>query len=108
MFKKSYFILFLTLLHFAVFAQHNIYSAYNTETATPAYTLLNASVGADVVSNKRTLFSVYLNGSNLTDEAYQSQLSRLKYALENPVTGRSGVFNMGRNVSVKVIVPVEF
>ena len=90
------------------FAQNNIYSAYNTETATPAYTLLNASVGADVVSNKRTLFSVYLNGSNLTDEAYQSHLSRLKYAPENPVTGRSGVFNMGRNVSVKVIVPVEF
>jgi iron complex outermembrane receptor protein len=89
------------------FAQNNIYSAYNTETVTPAYTLLNASMGADVVINKRTLFSVYINGSNLTNEAYQSHLSRLKYAPENLATGRSGVFNMGRNVSVKVIVPVE-
>ena len=89
------------------FTQNNIYSAYQTETATPAYTLLNASIGSDIVSNKHTLFSVYLNGSNLTDEAYQSHLSRLKYGPENYATGRIGVFNMGRNVSLKVIIPVE-
>ena len=89
------------------FAQNNIYSAYNTETATPAYTLLNASIGTDVVIKKHTLFSVFINGSNLTDEAYQSHLSRLKYAPENLLTGRTGVFNMGRNISMKVIVPVN-
>ena len=76
------------------FAQNNIYSAYNTETATPAYTLLNASLGTDVVTAKHLLFSVYINGSNLTNEAYQSHLSRLKYAPEILVTGREGVFNM--------------
>ncbi|MEI6754346.1 MAG: TonB-dependent receptor [Paludibacter sp.] len=89
------------------FAQNNIYSAYNTETPTPAYTLLNASLGTDVVTAKRMLFSVYINGSNLTNEAYQSHLSRLKYAPENLVTGHEGVFNIGRNLSIKVIIPVE-
>ena len=89
------------------FAQNNIYSAYKTETATPAYTLLNASIGTDVVVKKHTLFSVYFNGSNLTDEVYQSHLSRLKYAPQNLITGRTGVFNMGRNVSIKVIIPVD-
>jgi len=89
------------------FAQNNIYSAYNTETTTPAYTLLNASIGTEVVIKKHSIFSVYINGSNLTDEAYQSHLSRLKYAPENLLTGRTGVFNMGRNVSLKLIVPVN-
>lgn len=90
------------------FAQNNIYSAYHTETATPAYTLLNASIGTNVVTKKRTLFSVYLNGSNLTDEVYQSHLSRLKYAPKNFATGRYGVFNMGRNINLKVVIPLEF
>lgn len=89
-------------------AQTNIYSAYHTETATAAYTLLNAGIGTDVVSGKHTLLSVYINGSNLTDVAFQSHLSRLKYAPVNNATGRSGVFNMGRNVSLKLIVPLEF
>jgi len=44
---------------------------------------------------------------NLGDVAYQSHLSRLKYTEENPVTGRMGVFNVGRNFSVKVNVPLN-
>lgn len=89
------------------FAQHDVYSAYDTETATPGYTLWNAAVGTDIVCRKKTLCSVYLAGTNLTDVAYQSHLSRLKYGDENTVTGRTGVYNMGRNVSVKVIVPIS-
>ena len=89
------------------FKQTNVYSAYNTETPTVAYTLLNASIGTDFMWKKRTLFSLFINGTNLTDVAYQSHLSRLKYAPVNLVTGRTGVFNMGRNVSLKVIVPVD-
>jgi iron complex outermembrane recepter protein len=87
------------------FAQNHVFSAYNTETATPGYFLLNASLGTDVIVGKQK-FSVYLNGDNLTDVAYQNHLSRLKYAPENYATGRTGVYNMGRNVSVKVVVPV--
>lgn len=89
------------------FRQDNIYSAYNTETKTPAYTLLNASVGGDIVWKKQTFCTIYISGANLADVAYQSHLSRLKYAAVNNVTGKTGVFNMGRNISLKVIVPVD-
>ncbi|MEO6734169.1 MAG: TonB-dependent receptor [Ferruginibacter sp.] len=91
------------------FAQNKTFSVYNTETLTPAYTLLNAAVGGDFVSKKgMTLFSLHFIASNLGDVAYQNHLSRLKYAAENIVTGRTGVFNMGRNFSVKLNVPLNF
>ena len=48
--------------------------------------------------------SIYIIGDNLANVAYQSHLSRLKYGPENLTTGRMGIFNMGRNVSVKLIV----
>ena len=51
---------------------------------------------------------VSVSGTNLTDRAYQSHLSRLKYADVNPVTGRRGVSNMGRNIMLKVVVPIRF
>jgi len=35
-------------------------------------------------------------------------LSRLKYAPENLVTGRIGVFNMGRNFTIKFNIPLSF
>ena len=43
---------------------------------------------------------------NLTDVCYQDHLSRLKYAAFNAVTGRQGVFNMGRNVVFKLALPI--
>ncbi len=90
------------------FAQNNFYSAYGTETATPGYTLLNFGIGTDITSKHKTLFSFYISADNITDVAYQSHLSRLKYGDMNNVTGRTGVFNMGRNISFKLIVPVDF
>ncbi len=88
-------------------AQNKIFLAYNTETATPSYFLLNASCGTDILLGKQKI-SVYFTGDNLTDVAYQSHLSRLKYAPENFATGRTGVFNMGRNFSLKFVIPVLF
>ncbi len=90
------------------FAQNNPYTGYNTETATKGYSLLNAGIGGNIVSRNRTLFSVYLAANNITDVAYQNHLSRLKYTAENLVTGRTGIFNMGRNFSVKLNVPLQF
>lgn len=90
------------------FAQNKFYSAYGTETATPGYTLLNFGLGTDITSNNKTIFSLYINADNITDVAYQSHLSRLKYEAVNNVTGRTGVFNMGRNISFKLIVPIDF
>ncbi len=86
--------------------QNQALLAYGTETQTPAYTLVNLGAGTDVVSNtSRTLFSLYLTVQNLFDTAYQSHQNRLKYFGVNQATGRAGVFNMGRNVSVKLVVP---
>ena len=87
-------------------AQDRFYAKDDTETATPAYALLGLSAGTDIIHRGRKWASVYLIGSNLTDEAYQPHLSRLKYAEENPVTGRRGVFSMGRNVTLKLVVPI--
>ena len=87
------------------FRQNRFYSAYATETATPSYSLMNVSVGADVARKGKTLFSMFISGNNILDVAYQSHLSRLKYAPENYATGRMGVYDMGRNISFKVIVP---
>jgi iron complex outermembrane receptor protein len=91
-----------------VAAQNRVFSAYNTETATPGYTLLNFGTGTDFVHDGKIVFSIYIGINNLTDVAYQSHLSRLKYTDVNPVTGRMGVFNMGRNFSVKLNMPLSF
>ena len=87
------------------FRQHRAFLSYNTETTTPAYTLFNASLGSDFVRKNKTLFSLHVAVNNITDKAYQNHLSRLKYTATNNLTGREGVFNMGRNFSVKVNIP---
>ena len=91
------------------FKQSKAFTAFATETATPGYTLFNAGIGTDVnCKNGKTLFTINFSANNIGDVAYQSHLSRLKYAAQNVVTGRNGVFNMGRNFSVKVNVPLVF
>ena len=89
------------------FNKKNVFTAYNTETVTKGYTLLHAGFGADVVNKKnQTLFSLSFSAINIADAAYQNHLSRLKYAEQNLATGRRGVFNMGRNFSIKLNVPL--
>lgn len=100
--------LFLSLQLDNTFAQNNAFTGYNTETATKGYSLLNAGFGGDFMNKGKTLFSIYLAANNLTDEDYQNHLSRLKYTAVNNATGRAGVFNMGRNFSVKLNIPLSF
>lgn len=87
--------------------QSHIYSADDTETATPGYTLLNLSAGTDIHVKGKKMAELYVSANNLLDEAYQNHLSRLKYTDINSVTGRQGVFNMGRNITFKVVVPIQ-
>ncbi len=88
------------------FAQDRPFFGYNTETRTPGYVLLNAGLGTEFVSAKgNTWASLHFSVNNITDKAYQDHLNRLKYADVNNITGRQGVFNMGRNFSVKLNVP---
>ncbi|MES2372311.1 MAG: TonB-dependent receptor [Bacteroidota bacterium] len=88
--------------------QTRVFTAYDTETPTEGYTVFNIGTGTEVMSKGKQLFSVNLSLNNLFDVAYQNHLSRLKYTDVNVLTGRSGVFNMGRNFSVKVNIPLEF
>jgi len=90
------------------FAQNHAFTGYNTETNTPAYHLINLGYNTNIMRKQKVLFQVSLIAQNLMDVAYQNHLSRLKYTAENMATGRMGVFNMGRNFSIKVNVPLSF
>ncbi len=89
------------------FTQNKIYSAYGTETRTSGYTLFNFGIGTNFANNNKTYCSIYISVNNLTDVAYQSHLSRLKYEAMNYNTRRTGVYNMGRNISIKLILPID-
>ena len=86
--------------------QTHIYSADDTETPTPAYALVSLSAGTDIQVKRRKVAELYVTADNLLNRAYQNHLNRLKYADENVVTGRRGVYNMGRNITFKVVVPI--
>ena len=90
------------------FRQSHPFTAYNTETNTPAYTLLNAGAGTDIMNKKgQQILNINFILTNIADVAYQNHLSRLKYAAKNLSTGRTGVYNMGRNFSVKLNIPLS-
>ncbi len=94
-------------------AQHDIYSALYTEVPSAAYTLFNAGAGTNFVNPKTGLVvcSLYVNCTNLTNVAYADHLNLAQYFLayngqQVTVTRQSqGVYNMGRNISFKLIIP---
>jgi len=49
-------------------------------------------------------------GNNLFDVAYRDHLSRLKYFFysENDTNPAHGLYNMGRNISLKLDFPLDF
>ena len=87
--------------------QNHFYAAYGTETRTPGYTLLNFGAGTDFVRGRKTWCSLFISVNNLSDVAYQNHLSRLKYSGTNNATGRTGIYNMGRNISFKLLIPID-
>ena len=68
-----------------------------TETATEAYTLLGASAATDILLGGRKAATVSVIADNLADVVYFDHLSRLKYV---------GIHNPGRNVTVKLEIPI--
>ena len=80
--------------------QNHVHEANATETRTPSYTLLNMTLGSDLRILGRQL-TVLLSATNLFNRAYQSHLSRLKYA------GEQGICNIGRNFGLKILVPID-
>ena len=89
-------------------AQNRFYALNDTETPTPGYTLINAGIGSTLKKRSgKTICELFLQADNLFDVAYQSNLNRLKYFeyYTSSPNGRQGIYNIGRNVSFKVIVP---
>lgn len=98
-------------------AQNRFFSLYQTETYTTSYNLVNISLEAslrchpkrtgDSSSKGQTLrsFTCQFQVNNLFDQAYQSNLSRLKYFeyYTSSPNGHLGIYNMGRNICFKVI-----
>ena len=89
-------------------AQNHYYKVDDTETRTPGYALLSLSAGTDLNIRHKKVAELYVTADNLLNRAYQSHLSRLKYGDINEKTGRQGVYNMGRNVVFKLIIPISF
>ena len=65
-------------------------------------------MGTDVNANGHKIFAVNFYARNLFDIAYQSNMSRLKYGDENNVTGRTGVYEMGKSFNFKLNIPINF
>lgn len=89
-------------------AQNRYYALNDTETPTPGYTLINAGIGSTLKARSgKTICELFLQADNLFNVAYQSNLNRLKYFeyYNASPNGRSGIYNIGRNLSMKVIVP---
>ncbi|MBC6109441.1 TonB-dependent receptor [Pedobacter fastidiosus] len=93
----------------AFFADQNrFYALDNTETFTAGYSLFNAGVGSTLKSKTgKTLFDVFIQIDNIFNKSYQSNLNRLKYFeyYNASPNGKSGIYNMGRNMSFKIIAP---
>jgi iron complex outermembrane receptor protein len=91
-------------------AQNRFFAAYGTETYTAGYNLLSAGIGANLVdASGKKIVELFIEGTNLANVNYQSNMSRLKY-FDNatvPAGVQPGIFNMGRNISFKVVVPFD-
>ena len=77
--------------------QDHVHAIYDTETRTSAYVLWNASAGTEITVKGRNLLSLVFTAENIFNRAYQHHLNRLKEA---------GIYNMGRNLCIKAIVPI--
>jgi iron complex outermembrane receptor protein len=100
-----------------VYLQDAIYTGLSTastpfeyaasRSATPGYVLFNLGWGGDLQSNGHTFAKLYFIVNNLFNTTYMDYMSRYKYYPVNYSTDRVGVFNMGRNISIKLIIPID-
>jgi iron complex outermembrane receptor protein len=88
-------------------AQQRYLALNNTETLTRGYTQFNIAAGASIQYSGSHKLQLQMQVNNVFDKAYQSNLNRLKYFeyYDASPNGTSGIYNMGRNICVKAIVP---
>ncbi|GGA95322.1 TonB-dependent receptor [Puia dinghuensis] len=91
-------------------AQDRFFAAFGTETYTDGYNLVSAGLGVDLVNAAgKKIAQIFIEGTNLGNVSYQSNMSRLKYfdSPNVPPNITPGMFNMGQNFTFKVIVPFD-
>lgn len=106
--KSKWFISITPKFEVEYAATQNRYLGLNgTETVTPSYTLFNLGLTAEINYSEDKNIQVVFQINNLFDNAYQSHLNRLKYFeyYEQSPNEQYGIYNMGRNFVMKVIVP---
>jgi iron complex outermembrane receptor protein len=88
-------------------AQHRYLALYDTETATPSFTLVHIGAGADIRFSSHLTIQWQVQVDNLLNTAYQSNLSRLKYFeyYQQSPNGHLGIYNMGRSINTRITVP---
>ncbi len=88
-------------------AQNHYLALDNTETATLSYTLINLGILTTIRYTQNFSFQFQVQVNNLLNTTYQSNQSRLKYFeyYSASPNGYLGIYNMGRNICVKIIVP---
>ncbi|HVU94709.1 MAG TPA: TonB-dependent receptor [Puia sp.] len=86
-------------------SQNRYLALYGTETPTASYALMNLSIGVTIFYTHTQSLQLQFQANNLLNTAYQSSLSRLKYFeyYSASPNGRLGIYNMGRNIGVKMI-----
>ena len=101
-----------------IYEQYAIYNGYSqtgtpfeyaaSKKATGGYILFNAGCGGDIQNKSGSTFiKLYFVCSNIFNTSYMDYMSRFKYYPVNYTTGRVGVYNMGRNFSIKIIIPIH-
>ncbi|WP_447640494.1 MULTISPECIES: TonB-dependent receptor plug domain-containing protein [Chitinophagaceae] len=88
-------------------AQQRFLGLNGTETKTNSYTLHDLGIYSTWKGLNGKTLSFLLMVNNIFDKVYQSNMSRLKYLeyYSSSPNGRMGIYNMGRNIAAKLIVP---
>lgn len=106
--KSKYFTAIIPKFEMEYTATQNRFLGLNgTETRTSSYTLFNLGVTTEIKYSKTKNIQFIVQANNLFDKAYQSHLNRLKYFeyYNTSSRGNSGIYNMGRNIVFKLIMP---
>ncbi|MVN75840.1 TonB-dependent receptor [Hymenobacter sp. HMF4947] len=88
--------------------QNRFYAVDGAETATAGYLLLGVGVGSTLRTKAgREAVQLFVQVDNVLNTSYQAHLNRLKYFEYYAASpnGRLGIYNPGRNVGLKMVVP---
>ncbi|MHB1922704.1 MAG: TonB-dependent receptor [Chitinophagaceae bacterium] len=116
-FQQSYFRfgIFHSFKQNHIYRQSQIYAGLSgfeakaSEEPGASYTLLNIGLGTDLFNSGKKILSIYIAADNLSNLTYMDYMSRFKYYPVNLAHGldRVGVFNMGINFTLKLILPIN-